>query len=660
MSLPSPCPRLPRPLRLAAALSVALLTVSFAGGALADAADAHVPPPKDIPYPGTITLDVNATNTQQGIFEVHESIPVKPGDMTLLYPKWIPGDHAFNPNTLDKFAGLVITANGKRVPWLRDKYDVYAFKVDVPQGVSTLDLSFQWLAARSPDQGSYLMTNRILDIKWNHVSLYPAGYYTRDITFAPKVTFPEGWQIGTALERVDQSGASHTGNTYTFKLTTYNTLVDSPVYAGKYFKRLDLNPGDKNGNVPVHMDLFAEAPKDLEVTPKELQTLQNIVTQEHDLFESHHYHHYDWLVSVSDIFAMNGLEHHQSSEDGVKANFFTDWKANEVGFGNLLAHEYTHSWNGKFRRPADLWTPNFNIPMGDSKLWVYEGLTQYWGYVITTRAGMWTPEQYRESMAMLAGTYDRDRPGFAWRNIQDTTNDEMIAHRRPRPYRSWQTGEMYYDAGQLVWLDVDCKIRALTHDKDSLDTFAREFFGVDNGSMVTKTYTFDDIVAALNHVAKYNWAQFLRARLDAHTPPTHALAAAGWKLVFTDKPNDFEKHAMKRKFPPYPYSAFPYSIGLSISKHGEINDVRWGGPAFKAGVGSGETLVAVNGQAYSRKVLNDALVAAEKSKAPIKLLLKYQDQFQTIPIAYYGGPQYPHLERIKGAADYLDQIVKAR
>ncbi|MGH8280296.1 MAG: M61 family metallopeptidase [Gammaproteobacteria bacterium] len=637
-------------LRLAAAVSLALLTASLSGVALADAADAHIPLPRDIPYPGAITLNVNATDTQQSIFRVHETIPVQPGELTLLYPKWIPGDHAFNPNTLDKFAGLIITANGNRIPWLRDKYDVFAFKVDVPQGVSKLDLSFEWLSARAPDQGSYLMTNRILDIKWNHVSLYPAGYYSRDITFAPTVTLPEGWQIGTALET-----ESDTGNTYVFKPTTYNTLVDSPLYAGKYFKRLDLNPGDANGNVPVHMDLFAQAPKDLDVKPQELQTLRNIVTQEHDLFESHHYHHYDWLVSVSDIFAMNGLEHHQSSEDGVKANFFTDWKANEVGFGNLLAHEYTHSWNGKFRRPEDLWTPNFNVPMGDSKLWVYEGLTQYWGYVITTRSGMWTPKQYRESMAMLAATYDVDRPGFAWRNIQDTTNDEMIAHRRPRPYQSWQTGEMYYNAGQLIWLDVDCKIRTLTHDHDSLNTFAREFFGVGNGSMVTKTFTFDAIVNALNHVVKYNWADFLRARLDAHTPPTHALAAAGWKLVFTDKPNDFEKQAMKRKS--RPWSAFPYSIGLSIGKHGEISDVRWDGPAFKAGVGSGETLVAVNGQAYSREVLDDALTSAETDQTPIKLLLMYQGQFQTIPVAYYGGPQYPHLERIQDTPDYLDQIV---
>ncbi|HEX7324736.1 MAG TPA: peptidase M61, partial [Rhodanobacteraceae bacterium] len=333
------------PSPLATALAAALLAASVSGAALADAADAHIAPPVDTPYPGTITLDVNATNTQQSIFEVHETIPVQAGPMTLLYPKWIPGDHAFNPNTLDKFAGLIITANGKRIPWLRDKYDVYAFKVDVPQGVTKLDLSFQWLAARAPDQGGYLMTNRILDIKWNHVSLYPAGHYTRDITFAPSVTLPAGWKFGTALTTESQSG-----NTVTFKPTTYNTLVDSPLYAGKYFKRLNLNPDDRNGKVPVHMDLFAEAPKDLAVTPKELQILRNIVTQEHRLMGSHHYNHYDWLVSVSDIFAMNGLEHHQSSEDGVPANYFTDWNANAVGRGNLLAHEYTHSWNGKFRR----------------------------------------------------------------------------------------------------------------------------------------------------------------------------------------------------------------------------------------------------------------------------------------------------------------------
>ncbi|HEX7340285.1 MAG TPA: peptidase M61, partial [Rhodanobacteraceae bacterium] len=479
--------RHPRMRHLALALSACLLAAALPATAFADAADAHIAPPQDTPYPGTITINVNATDTQQGIFRVDETIPVKAGPLTLLYPKWIPGNHAFNPDALDKLAGLVITANGKRVPWLRDKYDVYAFHVDVPQGASELHVSFQWLAARTSDQGSMLMTNRILDLKWNNMSLYPSGHYTRDITFKPSVTLPAGWQFGTALE-----AASHTGNTTTFKPVTYNNLVDSPLYAGKYFKRLDLDPGAK---IPVHMDLFGQSTKDLDVSDAELKMLRDLVKQEYQVFNSHHYNHYDFLVSVSDLFAMNGLEHHQSSEDGVKADFFTGWKpGSKMPFrGGLFAHEWTHSWNGKFRRPADLWTPNFNVPMGDSLLWVYEGETQYWGQILPVRAGMMTTQQFHAELAAIGAGFERGTPGFAWRNIQDTTNDEMIAHRRPRPYRSWQMGEQYYVGGAMIWLDVDCKIRQLTHDKASLETFTHQFYGVDNGSYVTRTYTFNDV-----------------------------------------------------------------------------------------------------------------------------------------------------------------------
>lgn len=651
--MPTPCTHAvhPRLMHLVAGAATLLLALSLSGTALADAADANVPPPRDTPYIGTLTIHVDATDTQQGIFRITETIPVKPGEMTLLYPKWIPGVHAFNPHALEKFAGLVISANGKRIPWTRDKYDVYAFNLNVPQGTSKIHVAFQWLAARTEAQGSILMTNRILDLKWCNMALYPAGYYTRDIPITATVTFPEGWKFATALET-----KSHDGNTWHFKTVPFNTLIDSPVYAGKYYRRLDLNPG---GDIPVHMDLFAAAPKYLEVKPQELKMLRALVQQGYKLWDSHHYDHYDFLVSVSDVFAHNGMEHHRSSEDGVDADFFTSWEPAKDGeparpFGAaLFAHEWTHSWNGKFMRPADLWTPNYNVPMGDSKLWVYEGETQYWGKVLPVRAGMRSPKQFREWLAVLAARFDRGLPGLQWRNIQDTTNDEMIAHRRPRPYHSWQMGELYYNGGLLIWLGVDAKIRALTNGRKSLDTFARQFYGVDNGSWVTHTYTFDDVVAALNHVVKYDWAHFLRKRLDQHKPPLGSIRASGWKLVYTDKPNKLEKRLMKKLH----RHNFELSIGMAVGKEGKIRDVRWNGPAFKAGIGSGETVVAVNGLAYSAKVLKHAIKTAEKTKTPIKLLLKYQNHFQTIPVAYYGGPQYPHLVRVQGAPDYLSRII---
>jgi predicted metalloprotease with PDZ domain len=633
--------------RLALALSMAL--VAGAVGAQDSRSD-QVPPPQDAPYPGTIALQVDASDTAQGIFRVHETIPVSAGALTLLYPQWIPGDHS-PTGPIAMLAGLTLSANGKPLAWKRDKYNVYAFHLDVPVGVASIDASFQYLSGRTDSEG-FEITGQMMDMEWSKVSLYPAGHFSRDITFAPSVKLAHGWQLGTALET-----SSLSGDTTTFKPVTFNNLVDSPVYAGQYFKRVDLTGGDK---VPVHLDIVADAPKYLEMSPEQLKVHRALVEQATTLFGSHHYDHYDFLFSLSDQLGGNGTEHHQSSEDGLGADYFTAWSDNAPD-RDLLAHEYTHSWNGKFRRPADLWTPNFNVPMGDSLLWVYEGQTQYWGFVLTARAGMWTPEQFRDALAMVAANYDRDRPGFQWRSLEDTTNDPTAARRSSLPYRSWQMSEDYYSGGQMMWLDVDAKLRDLTHDRKSLDDFARAFFGVDNGSYVTKTYTFDDVVAALNGVTPFDWANFLHARVDALNPPLlDGIAATGWKLVYTDQQSAYEKQYDSRPESSRHLFNFAWSIGLTMAKEGVINDVRWGGPAFKAGVSTGATVVAVNGQSYSSDVLKDAIAAAKGSNAPIQLLLKYQGGLKTVPVDYHDGLQYPHLVRVTGTPDYLSQIIATR
>ncbi len=610
---------------------------------------ADVPAPRDVTYPGTIAIHVDATDTHQGIFRVHEKIPVESGKLTLLYPAWIPGNHAPDGPIYD-LAGLDITANGKAIEWERDEYDVFAFHLDVPRGVSSIDVKFQYL---SPRRGGFEMTHRLLMLEWNKMSLYPAGYFSRDITFKPSVTLPKGWKFGTALE-----ASSHSSNTTTFKPVTYNTLVDSPIYAGLHAKRLDLNPG---GKAPVYMDLFADAPGDLAVTPEQLKGFRGLVTQTIRLFGSHHYDHYDFLFSLSDHLAGNGLEHHQSSEDGLSADYLRDWD-HDAPNRDLLAHEFEHSWNGKFRRPADLWTPNFNVKMGDSLLWVYEGLTQYWGFVLTARSGLWTPEQFLGGLAMVAANYDRNRPGFEWRTLKGTTTDETAAGRRMLPYRSWQMSEEYYSGGQMLWLAVDAKIRALTHDRKSLDNFARNFFGMDNGSFVTSTYTFDDVVKALDHVAHYNWRGFLHRFVDERNPPfLKGVRESGWKLVYTDTKSEYEKEYENRPESPRHIFNFAFSIGLTMGKHGTINDVRWNGPAFKAGVSTGATLAAVNGEDYSTDALKKAIRdAAGKNKPPIELLLKYQGQYRSVEVDYHGGLQYPHLKRVKGKHDYLSEIIAPR
>ncbi len=642
---------------VAVVLSIAL--AASAAGAQ-EARTAQVPPPQDTPYPGTIAIHVDASDTAQGIFHVHETIPVTAGALTLLYPQWIPGDHS-PTGPIAMLAGLTLSANGKPLMWKRDKYNVYAFHLDVPAGVSTLEATFQYLSGRTDSEG-FEITDRMMDMEWSKVALYPAGHNSRDITFAPSVTLAHGWQLGTALERTDQnpadqSQASPSGDTTTFKPVTFNTLVDSPIYAGRYFRRVDLNPG---GQAPVHLDIVADAPKYLEMTPEQLKVHRALVTQAVSLFGSHHYDHYDFLFSLSDVLSGNGTEHHQSSEDGMGADYFTAWADNAPN-RDLLAHEYAHSWNGKFRRPTDLWTPNFNVPMGDSLLWVYEGQTQYWGFVLTARAGLWTPEQFRDALAMVAANYDRNRPGFDWRTLEDTTNDATAARRSSLPYRSWQMSEDYYSGGQMLWLAVDARIRALTHDRKSLDDFARAFFGVDNGSFVTKTYAFDDVVATLNGVAKDDWASFLSARVDATQPRLlDGVAASGWKLVYTDKQSAYEKQYDSRPEASRHLYNFTWSIGLTMGKQGQINDVRWNGPAFKAHVSTGATLVAVNGKTYTSDVLKDAIAAAKDSKASIQLLLKYQDGYKTVPVDYHDGLQYPHLVRIAGTPDYLSQMIAAR
>jgi len=605
--------------------------------------------PVDTPYPGTITLAVDATDLTHAVFAVHERVPVSgPGPITLLYPQWLPGDHKPS-GTIDKLAGLIVTANGQRLEWRRDPVNVWAFHIDVPKGASALDIDFQFLSPVSAREGQVMMTPQALRLEWNTVVLYPAGYFSRDIKVDPSVTLPDGFTPATALE--DMSAAPpRAGGTVVYKTTTLDTLVDSPVMAGEYVARFDLDPG---GPARVTLDLAADRPDLLAATPQQIAIHKALVQQAYKTFGSRHYDHYDFLVSLSDPLGDVGLEHHQSSEDAATAKYFTDWDKTAPG-RDLLAHEYTHSWNGKFRRPADLWTPNFNTPMGGSLLWVYEGQTQYWGYVLAARAGLLTRQQALDAMAYTAATYDI-RVGRSWRPLEDTTTDPVMSMRRPISWLSWQRDEDYYAEGELVWLDADTLIREKTGGKKSLDDFARAFFGVDNGSVVTRTYTFDDIVAALNGVAAYDWAGFLHQRLEGHGPgaPLDGVARGGYRLTFTETPTDFFTDLdteLKR-------TNLMYSIGFTVGASGSLSEVLWDGPAFKAGLTPETTLMAVNGEAFSTDTLKDAIKAAKGTTTPIALLVRNKDQYRTVLIDYHGGPRYPRFERVAGTPARLDDIL---
>lgn len=609
---------------------------------------APLPPPiiapRDVPYTGTIDLSVDVTDVQRRIANVQEKIPVRPGEITLLYPQWIPGNHS-PTGPISKIAGLIVTANGKRIQWVRDRVNVYAFHIEVPAGVSTLDVAFQFLAPMRAAQGRISFSSKILDLAWNTVVLYPAGYFARQIQFAPSIKLPNGWQFASALEVGSQSGG-----VVRFKDTPLNTLVDSPLYAGVNYKRLDLSTGPDN---QVFLDVFADSPANLAFTPEELQLHRNMVREAQKLYASHHYNHYDFLFLLSDTVGGIGLEHHQSSEDGTRANYFTDWAAGIAG-RDLLAHEYTHSWNGKFRRPADLWTPNFNVPMQDDLLWVYEGMTQYLGYVLTTRSGMRTADQTRDLIARVAANFDIS-PGRDWRPLVDTTNQPTISQRSPVTWVSWQRPEDYYTEGMLIWLDADTKIRELSGDKKSLDDFAKLFFGIDNGSFVTQTYSLDDVVSALNKVQPYDWAGFLKTRvyeLDPHTPED-GITRGGYKLTYNDSEPEWMKHESRPDLP----TSFSTSVGISVKTDGTIENVWWDSPAFKAGIMPDMQITAVNGTAFKPEVLKTAITEAEKNQAPMKFLLKRGDQFETIELNYHDGLRYPKLERVSGAPDRLDEIL---
>ncbi|MFZ3287226.1 MAG: peptidase M61 [Telluria sp.] len=634
------------PQRFRALLAARSAPVLVLLAALACQARAEVPAPLDQPYPGTIVLNVDATNVGQQIFRMRASIPVRPGKLTLLYPQWLPGNHGPS-GPLTQLAGLKITGNGKPIEWTRDPVQVHAFHLNVPADVTLIEAQYQFLSPVDGAQGRITMTGEMLGVQWPSVTLYPAGYHSRRITVQPNLTLPEGWQYGSALET-----AERTGNKIRFKPLDLETLIDSPLFAGRHFKRIDLDPGAK---VPVFLNIVADNAESLEAKPEHIAPHRALVRQAARLFGSYHYKHYDFLFALSDEFGGIGREHHQSSENGVKPGYFTDWAKSEAE-RDLLPHEYTHSWNGKFRRPAGQNVANFNVPLQNSLLWVYEGQTQYWGKVLAVRSGLISAAGMRDAFAATAARYD-NMQGRAWRAMQDTVNDPIVAGRRALGWSSWQRSEDYYSEGMLVWLDVDTKMRELSGEKHSLDDFARAFYGINNGSFVPAYYNFEDVVAALNGVQAFDWAPFLRARLDGHGPgaPLDGLARAGWKLVYTDTPTDFVKSAEERA----KASDLSYSLGFTVKHDGTVTAVQWDGVAFQAGLSGNSTIVAVNSRAYKPELLKAAVKAAKDGKAPIELLVRKGPTYRTIALDYHGGLRYPRLERIAGSKDRLETILQA-
>ena len=594
-----------------------------------------------------IRLHVDLTDAPRNIYHAHLQIPVHAGEISLVFPKFIPGNHRPS-GPIGALTGIRMESAGRPLSWQRDPVESYEFHVSVPKGVDTLDVALDAITTQdSAGAGGPAASSNLLDLNWNAVVLYLKGARSDDVNFVPSVTLPRGWKFGTALEV-----ARSAGDDVEFTPVSLTTLVDSPLIAGVHFRKIELS---KPGETPVHvMDLVADADPDLAMTPQDLAAFQKLVAETGELFGARHYRHYDFLLTLSDPVGHHGLEHHESNDSATSERMLLDPDLHMLD-ADLVPHEFIHSWNGKYRRPAGLATPNYQEPMVGDLLWVYEGLTQYLGTLLAERSGLWTDEQYREALALTAAELDHET-GRNWRSLEDTARSVQMLRFGGAQWRSWRRSLDYYPESELIWLEVDAIIRQQTHGQRSLNDFCRRFHGGENGPPKVVTYTFDDVVRSLNEVAPYDWATLLHERVDATSThaPLGGIERGGWKLVYNDKPNSFTRAEEQLAH----FADFSYSLGFSIGEDGKLGDVIVGSPAYQSGVGPGMRLVAVNGRKWTPAVLRAAVKAAQGSNQPIELLVENEQFFKTYSVAYHDGVKNPHLERVSDQPDILGDILK--
>jgi predicted metalloprotease with PDZ domain len=597
--------------------------------------------------PGPITISVDATHAPQRILHAKLNIPVRPGPLTLYYPKWMPADHSPD-GPIPNVAGLKFSAGGKEIAWVQDDVDIYAFNLDIPAGVNSIQASVDFLISAPGPTIDFAASGsaKLFILMWNQVILYPKGWPATELSFQPSLTVPAGWKFNTSLPVASQSG-----NAITFSPVPLDLLVDSPVQSGEFVRVYPLNPGEKP---PHEVDVVSDDPWALEIPPALLDNYKRLVAEAGALYQSHHYRDYHFLLTLSDNVLPLGQEHHESSDDRVAERTLVDPSARLLESG-LFPHEFSHSWNGQYRRPSGLATPDFQAPMKGELLWVYEGLTEYLGTVLSARSGLTTPQQTRDYIALTASTMAH-RAGRRWRSLQNTSNAAQILYFSPPEWASYRRSVDFYPESVLIWLDVDTTIRKLTNNRRSMDDFCRAFYGPPDGQPTVKTYEFDDVVATLNQIAPHDWHSFLRERLDstADTAPLGGIDGAGWKLVYSDDANEF----LSAGDAVSGGSDYTASIGLKVKGDGTVVDSIPGMPAFESGVSPYLRIIAVNGRAFSVDELNRALANTRSSAATIVITATNTGEIETHEIRYQGGNRYPHLERVDGTADYLDDILK--
>jgi predicted metalloprotease with PDZ domain len=599
-----------------------------------------------------VTIFVDATSAPRKIFHAKLKFPAAAGDLTLYYPKWIPGEHAPDGPVVD-MAGLKFTASGKTLKWRRDLLDGFTIHVEVPAGESEVNADLDFLSPATFEGGfsaGSSATDKMAVVSWNQVLLYPKGWKADDLTYTASLKLPAGWKYGTPLPIA--SSSENNGHTQiTFQPTSLTTLVDSPVITGEFLKVVKLAD-----DPPTEMDIAADSSAALEPPQEVWDHYKNLVEQANKLFGAHHYRDYHFLLSLSDHVAHFGLEHHESDDSRIDERGLVDETARKMS-ASLLPHEYVHSWNGKYRRPADLTTPDYQQPMQDDLLWVYEGLTNYLGTVLTARSGLHNTDQERDDLALTAAGLDHT-PGRVWRNLQDTADAAPQLYFSPQAWHSWRRGTDFYDEGTLSWLWADVIIRQQSKNKKSLDDFCKLFHGAPSTGPMVKTYTFDDVVTTLNQVVTYDWRGFWTERLANHGPgaPLGGIEGSGWKLVYDDVSSEMRRGGESN----WHFIDAAYSIGLNLREDGTITDTIEGMPAALAGIGPGMKLIAVNGRKYSADVLHDALKAGKGSTAPLELIVENTDYFETFRLDYHGGERYPHLVRDESKPDLLTEIYKPR
>jgi predicted metalloprotease with PDZ domain len=593
---------------------------------------------------------VDATDVARRLIHVQMTVPAKAGAMTFVYPEWIPGEHG-PTGPITNLVGLKIQGGGRAIPWRRDDANMYAFHIDVPAGVSSLEITFDFIPAPESEGFSSggSTTSKLAVLNWNQLLLYPQGSDLDTLQYQATLRVPNGWRYGTALPIQSESG-----NEIQFRPAPVTTIVDSPISMGAYYRTIDLGV---EGGIPHFLHVAADSERALEAPAEVLAHYKQLVKETGALFGARHYRDYHFLYTLSDHVAHFGLEHHESSDDRLGERAMIDAEP-RLAHAYLLPHEFVHSWNGKYRRPAGL-MPNgkdggYDQPMKGELLWVYEGLTNYLGEVLAPRSGLWTPEEYRDSLAATAADMD-NTAGRAWRPLEDTAVAAQLLYEAGADYENYRRSVDYYPEGTLIWLEIDTIIRQQSKGAKSLDDFCHAFHGGASGAPATKPYTFDDIVATLNAVQPYDWAKHLKERVQAINAraPLGGIERSGWKLVYDGNRSDLWKAVEEER----KSTSLQYSIGVIVKEDGTISDVRMGGPAEKAGISPSTKLIAVNGRQFTPTVLREAVAKTATDTHPIEFLIKTGDYYETHKIEYRGGEKYPHLTRAEGSPDILSQII---